>query len=192
MMTEKDSLTVYASTENVALLLKEHASVKIFTPLPQRHEFHCLIGRVASEWAHVEHALDAAIWELLGTAEDKAACVTSQIMGVGGRCKALHNLCRLRGVPEPLLKKIRALMNHSYPIADHRARVVHDPWYFEHSSETPGQFKAMSYKDPRHGHQESGEDEINETIKEIRELRSQTDALLREIWDAVYKSQEKR
>src|SRR5262245_35059281 len=30
--------------------------------LPEEHPFYALVGRVASEWAHLEHILDTTIW----------------------------------------------------------------------------------------------------------------------------------
>src|SRR5262245_1557816 len=36
-----------------------------FEQLPDEHSFYNMVGRVASEWAHFEHVLDLAIWELL-------------------------------------------------------------------------------------------------------------------------------
>jgi hypothetical protein len=59
--------TIYTSTEGLAADTGERffpATVLVYTPLPKRHEFYCLIGRVASESAHVEHILDATIWRL--------------------------------------------------------------------------------------------------------------------------------
>jgi hypothetical protein len=40
--------------------------VTIHGPLPEDHPFYALVGRVASEWAHLEHILDTTIWDLLG------------------------------------------------------------------------------------------------------------------------------
>src|SRR5262245_44744590 len=91
----------------------------------------------------------------------------------GQRCKALHSLCMLHGVAETILKSIKTLMCYSYEVAELRNRIVHDPWYFEHTgSGVPGQFKAMPYSDRRHGHQEIQEAEITDTLEKIQRLKA--------------------
>ena len=41
--------------------------------LPDAHPFYALIGRVAAEWARLEHNLDLIIWDLLKSPEDAAS-----------------------------------------------------------------------------------------------------------------------
>jgi hypothetical protein len=142
-------------------------------PLPADHPFYANIGRVASEWAHIEHILDLVIWELARVEQQPlGACITAQIMGVGGRCKAIVALGGLRGLSAEILKRVRTLMSHSYPVADLRARVVHDPWYIEPEAGQVGQFKSMAYSDQRHGIKDVTQTEIDDTIKRIQKVES--------------------
>jgi hypothetical protein len=167
-------------------------AIRMFERLPDDHPFYGIVGRVASEWSHVEHILDAIIWKLAGTGQNKAACITSQIMGVGPRCKAIHNLCKLHGLQASTLKKIRALMSDSYPIADLRARVVHDPWYIDTGTESPGQFRAMPYSDPQYGHLDISKMEIEATLIAIHKIRDQATNLRKQIhaeFEALHKRQ---
>lgn len=165
-------------------------TIRVYDRLPEDHPFYAMVGRVASEWSHVEHSLDLIIWNLLGTSQSEAACVTSQIMGVGPRCKAIINLVRFHGLPPEIEKALRRFMSDSFSAAEWRARWIHDPWYIETGTNNPGQFRAMPYIDPRYGHQDISQDELIETLAHIRELRDRANGLRQEIFDA--KSHQKR
>ena len=56
---EAESLAVEAAAAaDLGLILRR--------PLPDNHPAYSLIGRVAAEWARLEHILDTIIWELAG------------------------------------------------------------------------------------------------------------------------------
>ena len=148
-----------------------HAVAAWMTPLPEDHEFYKNVGRVASEWSHLEHILDLTIWKLSGMPENVSACITSQIMGVPGRCNAVMNLARLREVTEKELQPYRSLKGDSYTISELRNRVVHDAWYAQMPAGTPMQFKAMPFSDPQHGYKEVSQSEIDYAIEKIRGLQ---------------------
>jgi hypothetical protein len=140
-------------------------------PLPADHPFYVLVGRVASEWAHLEHNLDLSIWAMLDASPDQAACITSQMMGVGPRCNAIQLLGALRSVPDECLKSFRQLKNDSYSVADWHARWIHDPWYLESSSGKVSQFRAMPMADPRYGQQDISSQQVEDRITEIKKLQ---------------------
>jgi hypothetical protein len=140
-------------------------------PLPANHPFYVLVGRVASEWAHLEHNLDLSIWAMLDASPDQAACITSQMMGVGPRCNAIQLLGALHSVPDECLKSFRQLKNDSYSVADRRARWVHDTWYLESPPGKVSQFRAMPMADPRHGQQDIASQQVEDTITEIKKLQ---------------------
>jgi hypothetical protein len=153
--------------------------------LPEEHPFYALIGRVASEWAHLEHILDTTIWGLLGANEELAACVTSQIMGIGPRCKAILTLGFARNLHEKILAPFRKLMNDSYSTADCRARFVHDPWFVQAGTEGASQFRAMPYVDMRFGKQDIDKREVETTIKKIRDLQNRASELRKNVLSAL-------
>jgi len=140
-------------------------------PLPEDHNFYRNVGRVASEWSHLEHILDLTIWKLSGMPENVSACITSQIMGVPGRCHAIMNLARVHGVTEKEIQPYKSLKGDSYTIAELRHRIVHDAWYAQMPAGTPMQFKAMPFSDPQHGYKEISQSEIDYTIKKIKGLQ---------------------
>lgn len=166
------------------------------TQLPPDHPFYALVGRVASEWAQLEHILDSVIYILVNSGRKAAlpanilACVTSQLMGVGPRCKAILLLAQHRGLGErEILKPFRSLLNKSYKPADDRARFVHDPWFIEVSSKVPAQFRAMPYSDPTYGYKEVSEDDANRVIDKIRELQDRALKLKDSVTNALRASE---
>jgi hypothetical protein len=152
--------------------------------LPEEHPFYTLVGRVASEWAHLEHILDATIWNLLDIDPKFAACVTSQIMGIGPRCKVIITLCSVRTLSEDLKKSYRRLMNESYLPADWRARFVHDPWFTE-TPDIAKQFRAMPYVDQRFGEQDIDKTTIQQLLSQIKALQSRASELRNQVSSAL-------
>jgi len=145
-------------------------------PLPEKHPFYELVGRVASEWAHVEHALDVTIWALAKMPMLIAPCLTSQLMGVGARCRAIILLAGVSGISEETKKKYRSLMSKAHDAGDLRNRIVHDPWYMKMAEREPTQFRAMPYSSnprvaPHFGPQEVTEAEIMDALAKIRVLK---------------------
>jgi hypothetical protein len=174
-----DTLSIKGITTGPAIL--GTPALQSFRPLPEDHIFYGMVGRVASEWAHLEHALDLIIWELAGGQQSALACITAQIMGVGPRCKAILALGTLRKLPSPLLKRVRTLMSDSYHVSDLRARWVHDAWYLEEGSGHAAQFKSMPYSDQRHGFFQIDKDQLGDTLSKIQNLRNVAMDLKRDV-----------
>ena len=160
--------------------------------LPPDHPFYALVGRVAAEWSQLEHILDLTIWELMGGDKQISACVTAQIMGVGPRCNAIKTLGSARGLSDVLLKPFRTLRGDAYPIADKRARIVHDPWFLEVYTAQPSQFRAMPTSDPRYGIHPVSEEFIGQTLGQIRELQKYAVEAMHAVFDALASSPDKR
>jgi hypothetical protein len=159
--------------------------------LPETDPFYALVGRVASEWAHLEHILDTTIWGLLGVTDVLAACVTSQIMGVPGRCKAVMTLSAAQGLDEAIWgKPFRQLMSSSYDTSDWRNRYVHDFWVIPEPGKAT-QFRAMPYKDQRFGLVEVSKADIDRTLEKIRALQKQASDLRSAVLEAFAASSKK-
>lgn len=197
-MSEKqkpaDEVTVHLSAEPVeSKTIVNSPTLRVYQPLPEDHQFYHTIGRVVSEWAHFEHALDVIIWKLLswgttGLPDKLMASVTSQIMGVNPRCKVIEALGRAHKIDDAILKKVRRLKNDSFSVADWRNRWVHDPWYSDKDTDEPSQFRAMPPIDPQYGLCDIKEDEVERTISETRALKERTVKLLNKIQDALRSS----
>jgi hypothetical protein len=145
------------------------------TLLPEHHPFYAIVGRVISEWSHVEHILDETIWGLLGASDEKsqvlAACVTSQIMGVGPRCKAILTLCGALGIDNAISNPFKNIMHNSHDTNEWRNRYVHDYWVMMSEPGKATQFRAMSYRDQRFGFVEISKDEIQKNLEKIRDFQ---------------------
>lgn len=164
--------------------LRGTAVVETPQPLPADHPFYRDVGRVSSAWSHIEHTLDLIIWDIAEIQGPLGACITSQIMGVGPRCKSIITLCSHLNYPSHFAKHFRKLMNESYPLADLRARVVHDPWYAHKDGAGARQFKAMPYSDPRWGIKDVNRTEIESILEKIKGLQNHANNLREQILDA--------
>ena len=82
------------------------------------------------------------------------------------------------------MKPFRSLKSDAFDDADWRARWVHDPWFVQEGAQ-PAQFRAMPAVDPRFGLQAISEDEMQETIREIKALQQKARDAQRVVLDAL-------
>jgi hypothetical protein len=141
--------------------------MKIHVPLPADHPMHNLVGRVASEWSHVEHFLDVIIWHLAQLDEATGACLTSQIMGSFGRITAIYALCINQKKDEKVLKQVQELRQKMRGVQDRRNRILHDAWYVEDASQQTEQFKSMAKDESLIGFHPVDEAFIKETLDKM-------------------------
>jgi hypothetical protein len=170
------------------------------------HQIYSFVGRVASEWAHLEHTLDLIIWELAGIDQQDGACITAQMMGAIPRYRTiltqLRHKVRVNSDLDKFLSKINKLQGDTHDPQEERNRIVHDPWYvtFEWGAnltgrfgpETPAQFKSMPHKSPRFGIVDADMEKIEKTLEQIKQLASRADAIRQEISAALEAWREKR
>ena len=165
------------------------------TPLPPDHPFYALVGRVASEWSHLEHILDLTIWDLArwkteGFTDEIAACLTAQIGGIPGRCNAIESLGILRGLDDAtIIKPVRKLRQEAHSPADNRARMIYDAWFIEEPSKKPGAFRAMPNSDRRFGVQEIPERTFENLLEQIAELQKRANEIRNAISNALHNKQ---
>lgn len=162
---------------------------------PDDHAIYSFVGRVASEWARLEHFLDAIIWDLAELEHAAGACITAQMIGATPRYRTIIAQLTLRTKADErwnkYIGKINGLMNSTYDPQDRRNRIVHDPWYvtFERGpgllsrmlSEKPAQFKSMPQKTLQFGIVEIDVTEIEKTSTDIKKLSERAEQLLTEI-----------
>jgi hypothetical protein len=150
---------------------------------PPEHPIYGVVGRVASGWAHLEHALDLIIWDLAGAPPEKVACITAQINGATPRYRAVVLLLRQRNHNNlnKLSEKAKELMQKTFDPTEKRNRIVHDPWYVITDQKLTAQFKAMPSKDSRFGIYQVDAEEIESVIEVARKLTDQVHNLRSEI-----------
>lgn len=152
-------------------------------PLPELHPLYALVGRVASEWSHLEHILDAIIWELARIPPNVSACITAQILGAYPRFLTIIALGTMRGLSPTTLDRIKSVQGAVSRAQEERNRAIHDPWYIEVGSGQPAQFKSMPKSALVYGYQDIDEQAIKQTIETIKQ-RAADAASLRQLISA--------
>ncbi|MGH7080147.1 MAG: hypothetical protein ACREFU_18875 [Acetobacteraceae bacterium] len=138
-------------------------------PLPDAHPFYAVVGRIAAEWAQMEHAPDLIIWDLLGAPQDLGSCVTQQLSGYRSRFIAITALSSAHGLGKDLTDKITALQGRTQDLAVNRNRFVHGAWFMTQPEEDLAQFKSLTRRQRKFGIEAISDDDARQTINRIRE-----------------------
>jgi hypothetical protein len=162
------------------------AAFKAVTVPPDDHAIYALVGRIASNWAHVERIFDQIIWDIAEIDPAKGACITAQLMSVYARCNTIIGQLTLfereNGVStQALINKITDIRNRSNGPSEQRNRAVHDPWYVYTNLNQTAQFRAMPAKDLRYGIYPVDLQDLEQTLTTIREFSKRVAALREEI-----------
>lgn len=165
----KSDPTAGRMTGVATIRLSAHATIHAYAPLPDAHPFYAIVGRVASEWARLEHILDMIIWELADLDPKRGACITAQFMGPAPRYNTIATLARYKGLNPALAKRIARLKQKTFDVSEQRNRYIHDPWLIELDSGGVAQFRAMPAKNPRYGFEPIAPEETEKTISRIKD-----------------------
>jgi hypothetical protein len=177
----------------------DHWSLHV--PLPDDHAFYAMVGRVASEWAHVEHLLDTMIWDLAGIRGAIGACITGEMIGAANRFKIIMNLLDLGSISPEIISEVEAAKNKAISVGNMRNRVIHDPWYIQKGTDTPSQFRTRPTTKPnpkkysayrKYGHEPATQEFMKSVINDIRKLRRNLFDLRTKVYSAVRTSHDKR
>jgi hypothetical protein len=172
-----EKITLLAGSGNFAVAGSEFVGWHFERP-PTDHPIYSLVGRVASEWAHLEHSLDRIAWTLLGVISPRGAAVTSSLMGAAPRYKAILAQLEHRKHKDPqfeqYISKVTKLMQKTFDASESRNRIIHDPWYLDQKQGVAAQFKSYPAKDLRFGIREVDLKMIDETIAKIARLTEQS------------------
>jgi hypothetical protein len=174
--------TIVASTGTAASTLLPAAQWST-SPLPDDHAVYTLVGRVSSDWSHLEHTLDLIIWELSGIAPEIGACITAQIMGPAPRFRIIITLLNRvnSDTATKLVKQFRELMNVTSDVGEERNRIIHDAWYLYTPTGQAAQFKSMSYRDQRYGIHTIDMKHIDEVLARIGRRQATASSLRNEV-----------
>lgn len=134
------------------------------------HKIYSLVGRVCSEWAHLEHILDETIWDLAEINPERGACITAQLMGHRPRCLTIIALTTHLTLGKNTIGKIEAFMNKLSNLAEDRNRIVHDPWYQYTGTDKTGQFRSMDRRELEFGIKQIDLAMIETTISAIQDM----------------------
>ena len=169
-----------ASTASASATGSAAAVGRALTSLPPEHSFYANIGRVAAEWARLEHILDLIIWELSGLNQTEGSCITGVLLGHLARFNAILALASSKGFSKELLNRIKARSDRTGEVAKRRHRFVHDAWYTE-GGDHAAQFRSFSAKDGKFGIHDVTAADAHETIEAIQEEVRKVETLRNEI-----------
>lgn len=186
----KKTITVVSTA---AALVASAASVqgvgRAFKRPPDDHPIYSLVGRVSSEWAHLEHTLDQIIWNLAGLDAPRGACITAQFMSIWPRYDTIKALLLYRAEHEPTFTEFVSVLNtlsgKTRKPSEDRNRIIHDPWYADAGDGQTTQLRSMPRSDPIYGLLNRDRDEILATIASIGRLSQRAQKLRNRIEAAV-------
>ncbi len=106
------------------------------------------IGKVATEWALLEHYIDRTIWAVAGVSPEIGACLTSQFSSPRPRLAALSALCARRGLDQSIISSINAFAEKTRGLGGQRNRLLHDSWGMGKSSGTTYRLEVTADRKP--------------------------------------------
>lgn len=165
------AMAVTEATDTVAF------KVTVYGKPPDEHKIYQIIGRVASEWSHLDHMLDLIISELTGLDDHTAACLTGQVLTTRAKYEAIIALLTRRTLSTGLIERAKKERSKSANLGKKRNRIVHDAWYLavgDLATEQPKQFKTMAPDELTFGLHEPSDTEVQNTITEIRHRYDRT------------------
>ena len=165
------------------------ATGQAFIRPPDNHPIYNLIGRVAAEWARLEHHLDQIIWELSDMPKSRGACVTAQLMSVWPRYNSIIALLKQRTPKTPELKKFIEITNElnkdTRDLSERRNRIIHDSWYSAHHSGETSQFRSMARGEWSYDLMYRSVKKTKKTLENIKALEKRVEKLKFEILNAL-------
>lgn len=148
--------------------------------IPAAH--YAAMGRVADTWADLEFAIDHAIWRLMRTDQAFGACVTSQLVSVHPRSKALLSLLSLYVVADETMGKLNSVLGRAAGFSEKRNRLIHDKRMLRHSTGTVIRFEVSARKDLIFGEQPESVSDLNDFCEQIGKLIIEFDTVMEAIW----------
>jgi hypothetical protein len=170
------------STQHLKPELFENAStvyspkLELYNRLPADHLTHSLVGRVAADWAYVEHLLDVILWEL-----GLDASLIAKIWKSDSKMEKILDLCTNKQMNKGILDEITKLRDQVKDLQNRRNRIVHDPWYIEDRTKIPQQYKLQSGFHPANeADLKKTLEEIDRSIKTVTKLRESINAAMQQ------------
>ena len=158
------------------------AFAQVFQPLPDDNPCYQIVGLIAAETARIERLLDQSICNIGEMDLKVGACLTGQMIGPIPRFNALHQLASNRGISKPILDRIKKTRGHASTHFDRRNRAVHDPWLEDKATGATHQDRGKPKNNPAFGPTPVSEQEMKDTLQELRKYRSEVTDLVADIW----------
>jgi hypothetical protein len=137
---------------------------------------------IAAETARIERMLDQSMCNIADIDVRVGASITGQLIGPSPRFNALHQLASNRGMPTGILKRIKASGGRANKHFERRNRAVHDPWLEDVNTGEVHQFRGKPKTDPTFGTVPVSEQELKDTLGELRKFRVEITDIVADIW----------
>ena len=154
---------------------------QVFHPLREDHPCYQLVGQIAAETARIERLIDQSICNVAEIDLRVGAGITGQMIGPAPRFNALLQLSKNRGITSAILSRIDKTSGRANKHFERRNRAVHDPW-LEDGTGAIHQDRGKPKKDPSFGPIPVSEQELKDTLVELRKYRGEVSDLVADIW----------
>jgi hypothetical protein len=171
LATELTCLAILASSE---------------APMPKRRRkipvaHYAAMGRVADTWADLEFAIDHIIWHLMRTDQAFGACVTSQMISIHPRSKALLALLSLYEVPLPRMEELKSVLGRAAGLSETRNRLIHDKRLLKPSTGEVIRFEVSAKKDLIFAEQPESVGSLNKFRESVGKIIVEFDTVMQAI-----------
>lgn len=134
--------------------------------IPYAH--YAAIGKVIDAWGDLEFEVDRVIWELMGAPQPFGACVTSQLISIHPKLRALRALLHLWSADD-LADQVGSFASGMYELTELRNRTVHDKRFILHPQNDVVRFEITAPKRLTFEAKIERKDDLNEIVRRIRE-----------------------
>ena len=160
----------------------------VLKPLRDDHPCYALVGMIAAETARIERLIDQSICNIAEIGLTVGASITGQMIGPTPRFNALHQLATNKGMSAEILKRIKRTSGHANTHFERRNRAVHDSWLEDTDTGATHQYRGKAKSDPTYGPIPVSEQELKDTLGELRKYRIEVTELVADIWVELHRS----
>jgi hypothetical protein len=143
---------------------------------------------IAADAARIEKMLDQAICDIAQIDLRVGASITGQLIGPMPRFNALLQLADNRGMTQPIRDRIKKMKGQSGDYFERRNRAVHDPWLEDAATGAAHQDRGKAKANPEFGPTPVSEQELRDTLGELRKFRVRVTDLVADIWVELHSS----
>jgi hypothetical protein len=173
------------SSDEGKTLLWNPTDEEASTPPPSRripYPHYAAIGKVIDAWGDLEFEVDRVIWDLMGVKQPFGACVTSQIISVQPKLRALRALLHLWGA-DALADEVGSFAGGMYELSELRNRIVHDKRFILHPNNDVVRFEITTPKKLTFYPKIETKDDLAEFVTRINQKRILFDDIREKIRD---------
>jgi|SRR5208337_618732 len=141
------------------------------TPIKYTEDAHyAIVGKIISNWAVLELAMDGLIWKISNVDMQEGACITAQIPNSARRLDAIISLVGLNGGSKPLVKQFKKFAEKLRTAQIKRNRITHDPWDADVHSGHFRRFEVSAANTLQFGYKVIEYDDLVKFAEEIKSL----------------------